>query len=130
MRRQMERGHQVSRALLGLAESENRWGADRVAPLTDALMHASDDRVLVLGLGLILAACEDATYPDMWRSPASHGDAAAYFQQLQTWGHTLSEIEQQLVDACEHGSTEQADGGAAGNADPGQRNEPGTGTAA
>jgi hypothetical protein len=35
-------------------------GPDRVALLTDALMHASDDRALVLGLGLILAAHEAA----------------------------------------------------------------------
>jgi hypothetical protein len=35
-------------------------GPDRIAPLTDGLMHASDDRALVLGLGLILAAHEAA----------------------------------------------------------------------
>jgi ParB family transcriptional regulator, chromosome partitioning protein len=130
LRKQMERGHNVSRGLLGLAESESRWGPDRVAPLTDALMHGSDDRALVLGLGLILAAFEDATYPDMWRSPGSHSGTAAYFSQLQTWGHTLSEIEQQLVDACEKAETLRAAALTAGNAGAAEREEPAVSTAA
>jgi ParB family transcriptional regulator, chromosome partitioning protein len=130
LRRQMERGHDVSRGLLGLAESENRWGADRVAPLTDALMHASDDRALVLGLGLILAAFEDATHPDMWRSPGSHSDTAAYFSQLQTWGHALCEMEQQIVDACETAEAQRAAALTADNADAAEREEPAVSTAA
>jgi ParB family chromosome partitioning protein len=126
----MERGHDVSRGLLGLAESENRWGPDRLAPLTDALMHASDDRALVLGLGLILAALEDATHPGMWRSPGSHRDTAAYFSQLQTWGHTLSEIEQQLVDASETAETQRPAARTADTADAAEREEAAVSTAA
>ncbi len=82
----------------------------------------------MLGLGLILAACEDGTHPGMWRSPGSHAATAAYFAQLAAWGHALSEIEQQITDACELAETQQPE--APAGEDSSAPAEPATGAAA
>ena len=71
-----------------------------------------------------------ACHPGMWRSPGSHRDTAAYFRQLQAWGHTLSEIEQQLVDACETAEAQRPAARTADTADAAERDEAAVSTAA
>jgi hypothetical protein len=71
-----------------------------------------------------------ACHPGMWRSPSSHRDTAVYFRQLQTWGHTLCEIEQQLVDACETAEAQRPAARTGDTADAAERDKPAVSTAA
>jgi ParB family transcriptional regulator, chromosome partitioning protein len=113
LRRQMEKGHKAARPLLGLPESDVPYGQASVADLMDMLDKSTDDRVLLIALGLVLAAYEDATYADMWKNPTSHTDAADYFKLLVSWGYGLSEIEQLIVTACEERAAQLAEAAAA-----------------
>ena len=108
LRRQMERGHKEARPLLGLPASDVAYGPAALDDLLDMLHKATDDRVVVIALGLVLAAYEDATYKEMWRNPASQTGMAHYFKLLEEWGYGLSEIEQLVVDAVEARADELA----------------------
>jgi ParB family chromosome partitioning protein len=63
--------------------------------LTGLLDGASDNRALVVALGLVLAAYEDASSTDTWRRP-SPADAR-YLMFLVTNGYTPSEVEQLVL---------------------------------
>jgi ParB family chromosome partitioning protein len=65
--------------------------------LTGLLDGASDNRALVVALGIVLAAYEDAWTTDTWRRPSA-GDAR-YLMFLMTNGYTPSEVEQLILGA-------------------------------
>jgi hypothetical protein len=97
-----------ARDLLGIPHAGSDYGTDRVAALTEAFAKANDARAVVLALGVVVGAYEDAIFPDMWKNPASHTHIARYLTLLVEWGYQLAEIEQLIVDGCKKAAKKAA----------------------
>lgn len=87
--------HGLARVLLGLPE---HVGYGQPDPLAEMVAKATAARAAHLALVLMLAAIEDATSTDTWRSSSEQD--RAYFAALEGWGYALSEVEA-LVTASE-----------------------------
>ena len=95
LRRAMEHGHTMACALLGLAEKESLGWGEGPRLLAKALATASEARVQIINLALVIGAYEAATHKGTWRN---HGDGIRrYFAQLAEWGYELSEVEQLVL---------------------------------
>ncbi|WP_431836563.1 ParB/RepB/Spo0J family partition protein [Cellulomonas sp. Y8] len=84
-------GHEMARTLLGLT-------GDRFAgrqAISDAIDAAPVGRQNMIILTLALAAIEDSTADQTWRTPFAH--VARYLDALEAWGYTLAPIEQQAA---------------------------------
>jgi ParB family chromosome partitioning protein len=84
----LERGHTLAHELYGLGEAPAYGEPDRLAAMLDG---ASTDRALMVALGVVLAAQEQAISRNTWRSTSPV--TARYLRYLQTNGYTLSDIE-------------------------------------
>jgi ParB family chromosome partitioning protein len=92
-------GHQRARDLFRLdclteQPDDRRRGGNTPADLLDG---ASDNRALVVALGIVLAACEDSWNTDTWRRPTTAD--ARYLMFLMANGYTPSEVEQLILGA-------------------------------
>jgi len=96
-------GHALACDLLGLT-TNNPYAGRRT--ITDAINAATPGRQQVIALMLAVAAVEDATTTDTWRSQHSH--VAVYFRAIQSWGHTLNTIEVQAITG-QHETPQDAD---------------------
>ena len=95
LRRAMEHGHTMACALLGLAAKESLGWGEGPRLLAKALATASEARVQIINLALVVGAYEAATDKGTWRH---HGDGIRrYFAQLAEWGYELSEVEQLVL---------------------------------
>jgi ParB family chromosome partitioning protein len=94
-------GNQRARDLFRLDhltdEADDTADRRRGKTLTGLLDGASDNRALVIALGIILAAHEDAWSTDTWRRP-SPADAR-YLTFLTANGYTPAEVEQLVLGA-------------------------------
>jgi ParB family transcriptional regulator, chromosome partitioning protein len=99
LRRALEDGHRFAQPLLGLTELKPNYGRPSASAILDALATASSNRAQVIGLALVLGACEAATGVHTWRDPI---DAASgrYFAALKRWGYPLSDVEQIVLAAA------------------------------
>jgi hypothetical protein len=75
-------------------DADDRRGGRTLADLLD---NATDARALVVTLGLVLAAHEDAWIADTWRRPSTAD--ARYLTFLMANGYTPSDIEQAVLGA-------------------------------
>jgi ParB family chromosome partitioning protein len=95
LRRALERGHPLGRDLLGADTDATGWNA-AARQLSDLLAKASPARAQMIGLGLVLAAYEDATDVHTWRNP---GPATRrYLTYLVANGYTPSDVERLVLD--------------------------------
>jgi ParB family chromosome partitioning protein len=95
LRRALERGHPLGRDMLGADNAATGWNA-AARQLGDLLAKASPARAQMVGLGLALAAYEDATGVHSWRNP----DPATrrYLAYLVANGYTPSDVERLVLD--------------------------------
>lgn len=101
LRKAMESDHQLACELLGLTPGERGYARREAHPVAQTAANASPSRALTLTVALLVAALEAGTSRQTWRSPTP--DQIAYFQQLQFWGYTLSDVELLVI------APEQAD---------------------
>jgi ParB family chromosome partitioning protein len=92
-------GNQRARDLFRLDhltdEADDTADRRRGKTLTGLLDGASDNRALVVALGIILAAYEDTWSTDTWRRPSTAD--ARYLMFLTTNGYNPSEVEQLVL---------------------------------
>jgi len=86
IRRAMERAHDLAATLLGGEASHPRQA------ITTLCAGATDARVQVITVGMVLGAVEDATDIHTWRNPSD--TVKRYFAFLAANGYTLCEVEQ------------------------------------
>lgn len=80
-------GHVLAHKILGLEEAG--WGKpNRLAALVDD----SPTKAVHVSLAIVLAGIEESTGRGSWREPRT--SVANYLTLLETWGYTLSEVEQ------------------------------------
>ncbi|MDQ1675045.1 MAG: ParB family transcriptional regulator, chromosome partitioning protein [Actinomycetota bacterium] len=100
--RALTNGHHRARDLFRLGhltdEPESTVDRRRGKTLTGLLDGASDNRALVVALGIILAAHEDTWTTDTWRRPSTAN--ARYLTFLMTNGYTPAEVEQLVLGAA------------------------------
>ncbi len=94
LRQAMERGHPFACQLLDIETEEHRF-TGRTEPLVTALTAATDARLQVMAVGLVLAAQEDATGVHSWRSPSEGTER--YLLALAGWGYGLSDVEKLIT---------------------------------
>lgn len=95
LRRAMEHGHTTACVLLGLAEKDSLHWGEGPRVIAKALATASEARVQIINLALVIGAYEAATHKGTWRN---HSDGIRrYFAQLAEWGYELSEVEQLVL---------------------------------
>lgn len=84
------------REALGVSSPEGTqaWvaGPQECAAIVDQLATASSKRVLVVLVAAVLTAWETRTGPHTWRN--SSAQTERYLTQLETWGYSLSPVEQ------------------------------------
>jgi ParB family chromosome partitioning protein len=85
-------GNALAHTLLSVTR-EGYWAADRLA----VLVEQSPARTQHVTLAIVLAGIEASTSKNTWRYPDS--TKSDYFTQLASWGYSLSEVEQIVVDA-------------------------------
>jgi ParB family chromosome partitioning protein len=94
-------GHQRARDLFRLGhltdEADDTAARRQGETLTDLLDGATDNRALVIALGIILATYEDAWTTDTWRRP-SPADAR-YLTFLMANGYQPSDVERRVLGA-------------------------------
>lgn len=91
-----EKRHALAAQWLGLKLVSGQYGPPR-ADFDALTAKASTARAQVITLVLILAAIEENTGTHTWRQPGAR--TTEYFQTIETWGYTLSEVEQIVRDA-------------------------------
>ena len=65
---------------------------------------ATEDRALMIALVVALSIHEADTSTETWKMPLrQRGRDERYFTQIQTWGYTLSDVEQLITPATEPG---------------------------
>jgi ParB family chromosome partitioning protein len=94
-------GHQRARDLFRLDhladEADDTAAWRRGKTLTDLLDGVTGNRALVIALGIVLAAYEDAWSTDTWRHPDTAD--ARYLMFLMANGYTPSDVEQLVLGA-------------------------------
>ncbi|TFH68142.1 ParB N-terminal domain-containing protein [Cellulomonas sp. HD19AZ1] len=90
-----ERGNALARSFLGITEVEGRYASG--AAFKGVVEKVSGQRAQMIALVVILAAIEESTSVQTWRSPSLC--VAAYFTALRSWGYHLSEVEAQMIPA-------------------------------
>jgi ParB family chromosome partitioning protein len=83
----MENGHRLYRQLTGAAQTGSRSDGT----LGEYAEAATANRTQMISLGLVLAAYEDATHRNLWRSKEQW--AARYLTFLAECGYVLSAVE-------------------------------------
>lgn len=89
LRRAGEKGHALAIEWLGVEPETGYYPTGR--PLADLIAKATPGRAQQIALVLALAAREAGTGTHTWRQTGSERD---YLTALETWGYTLSEVEQ------------------------------------
>jgi ParB family transcriptional regulator, chromosome partitioning protein len=91
VRKAMEFAHPLAVELLGLQPSRRVYPRSEPHVIAAAAATASPGRASMLTVALLLAALEAGTDRYTWRRPTE--DHVAYFQQLRSWGYSLSDVE-------------------------------------
>lgn len=94
MRKAMEDRHSLAIEWLGLATDDTRaWNAPN--PIVTAAATANPARATMLTVAMLLAALDNGTSRQTWRSPTK--DNVKFFSKLREWGYNLSEVEQLVL---------------------------------
>ena len=92
----MQKGNAVAAFILGV---EGVKRSDYYAPNPfDGWAAQHPTKALHATLAVVIGGYEEATNKDTWRNPGQ--DDAAYFTRLASWGYTLSEVEQIVLDTA------------------------------
>src|SRR5690606_5072732 len=89
LRRAGERGHKLASEWLGIKTEASPYPTGR--GLSDLIAKAAPSRAQHIALVLALAAREAETGVQTWRREGTECD---YLSALETWGYTLSDVEQ------------------------------------
>lgn len=92
----VQKGNAVAAFILGV---EGVKRSDYYAPNPfDGWTAQHPTKALHATLAVVIGGYEEATNKDTWRNPGQ--DDAAYFTRLASWGYTLSEVEQIVLDTA------------------------------
>lgn len=95
MRKAMEDRHSLAIEWLGLGTDDIRaWNSPN--PIVTAAATANSARATMLTVAMLLAALDNGTSRQTWRSPTA--DNVAYFSKLREWGYNLSEVESLVLE--------------------------------
>ena len=108
----LQKGNAIAADLLGVTGVER---SDYYAPNPfDGWAAKHPTKPLHAALAVVIGGYEEATNKDTWRNPTR--DAAVYFTRLATWGYTLSDVEQIVIDAAARREQERVEAQAAATA--------------
>ncbi|RLK58454.1 hypothetical protein [Actinokineospora cianjurensis] len=96
VRKAMESDHALAIEMLGMPKPEfSAYHRREKHVISAAAENANPARSTTLLVALVVGALEKSTGTHTWRSPSS--EAKAYFAQLESWGYSLSDVEQLVL---------------------------------